>query len=70
MSRELVFVTVPANSMESIDIDPDVLLDYGTTDRKGHGYMILRQGPKVRGILDDLLEANVLLDYTVFMLDK
>jgi len=56
--------------MESIDIDPDVLLDYGTTDRKGHGYMILRQGPKVRGILDDLLEANVLLDYTVFMLDK
>jgi hypothetical protein len=70
MSRELVFVTVPVNTMDSIDIDPDVLVDYGTTDRKGHGYMILRQGPKVRGILDDLLEANILLDYTVFMLDK
>lgn len=70
MSRELVFVTVPVNTMDSIDIDPDVLVDYGTTDRKGHGYMILRQGPKVRGILDDLLEANILLDYTVFMLDR
>ncbi len=70
MSRELVFVTVPANSMDAIDIAPDVLLDYGTTDRKGHGSLVLCQGPKVRGILDDLLEANVLLDYTVFTLDK
>jgi len=56
--------------MDAIDIAPDVLLDYGTTDRKGHGSLVLCQGPKVRGILDDLLEANVLLDYTVFTLDK
>lgn len=70
MSRELVFVTVPINMLDSIDIDVDVLLDYGTTDRKGHGYLVLRQGPKVRGVLDDLLEANILLDYTVFTLDK
>lgn len=70
MSRELVFVTIPRNTTDSIAIDADVLLDYGTTDRKGHEYLVLRQGPKVRGILDDLLEANILLDYTVFTLDK
>jgi hypothetical protein len=68
MSTEMVFVTVPINAIESIDIDDDVLLDYGTTDRKGHGYLVLLQDPKVRAILDDLLEANLLLDYTIFTL--
>jgi hypothetical protein len=65
---ELVFVTVPEDVLDDLDIDEDVLLDWGTTDREGDGYLVLHYGQEARSILDDLLEAGILLDYTVFTL--
>jgi len=45
-----------------------ILLDYGTTDRQGHGFLCLLYGQVARVFLDDLLEAGILLDYTLFSL--
>jgi hypothetical protein len=64
----MVFVTVPLEELDSLSIDEDLVLDYGTTDRQGLGFFILQNGPEARRILDDLIEAGILLDYTVFSL--
>ena len=66
--EEYVFITVPADSLEDITIDEDVLVDWGTTDRQGDGCLILHNGPEARRIPDDLLEEGILLDYTIFAL--
>jgi hypothetical protein len=68
MDTQLVFVTLPAGTLESLTLDEGVVLDYGTTDRQGDDCLILRNGPEARRILDDLLEAGLLLDYTEFTL--
>jgi hypothetical protein len=66
---ELVFVTVPTNTVDDLESDPERVLDDGITDRKGHSYVVLHQGSEGCGILDDGLEATILLDYTVFTLE-
>ena len=74
MDIEMVFVTVSISELNSLQhsIDEeyeDVLLDFGMTDRQGDGYLVLLQDTRTRRILDDLIEAGVLLDYTVFSLE-
>jgi hypothetical protein len=70
-TEEMVFVTVALHELESIlqEIDPAVLLDHGTTDRQGLGYLVLSQNEVTRHILDDLIASGLLLDYAVFTLD-
>ena len=63
-----VLVTVPEDLLEEITIDEDTLMDSGTTARQGHGYLVLDYNELARHILDDFLEAGVLIDYTVFSL--
>jgi hypothetical protein len=65
---EVVFVTVPSEILDHLSVEEDILLDDGTTDRQGHGFLFLLYGQKARVFLDDLLEAGILLDYTLFTL--
>ena len=50
---DLVFVTVPEDVLDDLDIDEDVLLDWGTTDREGDGYLVLLYGQEARSILTE-----------------
>lgn len=70
MPVEMVFITVALHSLETIlqQINRSVVLDHGTTDRQGLGYLVLSQGPATRRIVDNLLASGSLIDYTVFTL--
>jgi hypothetical protein len=68
MLTEMVFVTVPAAMLDALNIDKRLVLESGTTDRQGHGFFVLRNGQETRRLLDDLIEAGLLLDYTLFAL--
>jgi hypothetical protein len=71
MPVEMIFITVALHNLEPIlqQISRKIVLDHGTTDRQGLGYLILSQGSASRRIVDDLLASGTLIDYTVFALD-
>lgn len=68
---EMVFVTIDIDELDAVQqsIDGDILMDWGTTDRKGDGFICLRNSDQARHILDDLLEDGILIDYTVFAIE-
>lgn len=68
MNTGMVFVTVPVEMLDTLNIDENLIVDVGTPDRQGHGFFLLRNGQEARRILDDLIEAGFLLDYTLFSL--
>ena len=70
MTVEMVFTTVALHDLEPIlqRINQAVVLDHGTTDRQGLGYLVLSQGSTTRRLVDNLLASGTLIDYTVFTL--
>ena len=68
---ELVFVTTPEKDLEDLHalIEEELILDWGTTDEQGLGYLVLRMRPETLRILESMRETETLLDYTVFSLD-
>lgn len=68
---EMVFVTIEIDELDTVQqsIDESILMDWGTTDREGDGFICLRNGEEARHVLDDLLEDGILIDYTIFSIE-